>query len=72
MPKSITWMKENEQPKIYTESELQEAIKQEKEECALVCLDVATMFTENTDNHTVALSCANAIRNKEALEETDA
>ena len=47
---------------LCTPEELEKAIKQEKEECVLVCLDVATMFTENTDNHTVALSCADAIR----------
>ena len=51
--------------KVYTEKELQEAIKQERENNISACLEVATKFTENTDNHTVALSCAEAIREME-------
>jgi len=62
MPKSITWMKENEQPKIYTEEELQEAIDRTKEECALICEGIVFDNPGYADNQT---RCAEAIRSKE-------
>jgi len=48
----------------FTEKELQEAIKQEREECALICHKMAKK--EPSLNHArVMLECYEAIRGKE-------
>ncbi len=47
---------------VYTYEELQKAIKAEREKCALICLEFATNFTENTIEHNIAIKILEAIR----------
>ena len=55
---------------LFSPKELQEAISRTKDECALKVYNLSKFFTGRDEK--LISECAEAIRSKETLEETDA